>query len=94
MKMVVHMEITGSSTMDVEVSADKIHVKASDLGSLKMKVDATVAGQKIPFPVGELTSLIPAGESHMQYKCEGDTLKLHIEAEGVETEWQTLTRVK
>jgi hypothetical protein len=44
--------------------------------------------------VGELTSLIPAGESHMQYKCEGDTLKLHIEAEGVETEWQTLTRVK
>lgn len=94
MPMTVYTEVNGGSKMQVEISADKIKVKGSDLSNLQMKAKGTLAGQEIPFPMDELVSLFPAGESQMAYKCEGDTLSLLIEAEGLKSDWQKLERAK
>jgi hypothetical protein len=94
MPMTVHTEVSGGSKMQVEITGDKIKVKGGDLSNLEMKASATLAGQEIPFPMEEVISLFPAGESQMAYKCEGDTLSLLIEAEGVKSDWQKLKRAK
>lgn len=94
MKMTMHTEVHGSSKMQVEIQAGKIKVLSSDLSQLQMKAHGTVAGQKIDFPLNDIAAVVPAGESQMAYKCEGDTLKLLVEAEGVTTDWQALQRVK
>lgn len=91
--MTVRVEISGKSILDAEITEDKITFKNGDLKDLKMKVHATVGGQKIPFEADKFLSMVPSDDSQMAYECSGDSLKLKMEVEGVVTDWQTLKRI-
>lgn len=95
MPLTINMKISGATSSKFKLSDEKTMVfTSSGIGDLKVDVEATIAGNKIPFPATPMLQALSgdAGGTN-SYECSGDELRIRMHIEG-NTSWQTLRRMK
>jgi hypothetical protein len=95
MPLVINIKMSGKATSQYKLTDEKtMQITSAGIGDLKMEVQATIAGNKIPFPTAPLLEAL-SGEmgATNSYECSGDELRLRTETVG-ETSWQKLRRLK
>lgn len=95
MPLAINVKMTGKTTSKFKLVDEKtIEFTSARIGDLKVDVEATVAGNKIPFPA---TPLLQALSGEMggtsSFECHADELRLRTHIDG-KTSWQKLRRLK
>lgn len=95
MPLSIHMTMSGKTSSKFKVLDEKtMQITSAALGDLKIDVEATIAGNKIPFPtVPLLESLTGEMGATNSFACEEDKLRLRPQIDA-KTGWQELTRLK
>lgn len=96
MPLTINIKMSGKTTSAKFKLVDEktMQFTSEGLGDLKMEVEATIAGNKIPFPTAPLLEAF-GGEmgATNSYECKGDELRLRPQIDA-QTSWQKLTRLK
>jgi hypothetical protein len=93
MALTVDLKLSGRSSLQFTLlEGDTFRIESTDMSELNIDVNATIAGQKIPFEAKELVQLFGEEKSVTSYKCEGDNL---LTKTGHDKDvWQKFTRQK
>lgn len=95
MPLTISVKMSGKTSSKFKLVDDKtMQVTSEGMGDLKVEVEATIAGNKIPFPTAPLLQAF-AGEmgATSVFECQGDTLRIRPQI-AVQTSWQEFTRLK
>lgn len=95
MPLAINMKMSGKTTSKFKLSDEKtMAFTSSGIGDLKVDVEATIAGNKIPFPGAPMLQALSGDLGGTNsYECSGDELRLRTHIDG-NTSWQKLRRLK
>lgn len=95
MPLSILVKMSGKTSSKFKLLNDTtMQITSAGLGDLKVEVEATIAGNKIPFPAMPLLeSLTGEMGATNSFDCKGDKLRLRPQIEA-QTSWQELTRIK
>jgi hypothetical protein len=92
--MTVTIRMNGRSKVDFEPAGpNRWRTTQSELSTLEIKASATVAGRTMPMPAMNLFPGFDRAGTILEYRCEGETLRLKPEVEGLNTDWAVLKRI-
>jgi hypothetical protein len=94
MAMKVTVKMKGSSSADFEPAGPgKWKTTRVDMSGLQMESKATIAGREVPMPGASAFPGMDRPGTVLEYRCEGDVLKLKPVVAGVTTDFITMKRV-
>lgn len=93
MALTVDLKMSGRSSLKFTLlEGNSFRIESTDLSELNIDVNATIAGQTIPFDAKDLVQLFGEEKTVTSYKCEGDHLL--TKAGHDKAVWQKFTRQK
>ena len=93
MAMKVTVKMNGSSSADFEPAGPgKWKTTRADMSGLRVETKATLAGRDLPIPAFNAFPGMDRPGTILEYRCEGNQLKLKPIVEGVTTDFLTMKR--
>ncbi len=91
----VTVKMNGSSNVDFESAGPgRWRTTRADNTTLHTEISATVAGREAPMPAFNAFPGMHRAGTILEYRCEGDTLKIKPIVEGAVTDYATMKRVQ
>lgn len=90
----VTVKMAGRSSVDFEPAGPgRWRTTRADTGGLRVETKATIGGRDMPMPAFDAFPGMDRAGTILEYRCEGDTLKIKPVVDNVVTDFATLKRV-